>query len=120
MFGLYFSFDLFKYINFNLKINLPLLLSEQTTVLGKVFELLKSYDTLTFTNKDTSCKVSHSLQRKASAPNISFRDYLRLSYIINSVDKPIYLVISPPPLSVGAAPPFLRKHTSPSDIFSFG
>ena len=57
MFGLYFSFDLFKYINFNLKINLPLLLSEQTTVLGKVFELLKSYDTLTFTNKDTSCKV---------------------------------------------------------------
>ena len=57
MFGLYFSFDSFKYINFNLKINLPLLLSEQTTVLGKVFELLKSYDTLTFTNKDTSCKV---------------------------------------------------------------
>ena len=57
MFGLYFSFDLFKNINFNLKINLPLLLSEQTTVLGKVFELLKSYDTLTFTNKDTSCKV---------------------------------------------------------------
>ena len=57
MFGLYFSFDLFKYINFNLKINLPLLLSEQTTVLGKVLELLKSYDTLTFINKDTSCKV---------------------------------------------------------------
>ena len=39
VFGLYFSFDSFKYINFNLKINLPLLLSEQTTVLGKVFEL---------------------------------------------------------------------------------
>ena len=87
MFGLYFSFDSFKYINFNLKISLPLLLSEQTTVLGKVFELLKSYDTLTFTNKDTSFKVSHSLQRKASARNISFTDYLRLSYIINSVDK---------------------------------
>ena len=98
MFGLYFSFDSFKYINFNLKINLPLLLSEQTTVLGKVFELLKSYDTLTFTNKDTSCKVSHSLQRKASAPNISFRDYLRLSYIINSVDKTnLSSYKSPPP-----------------------
>ena len=39
VFGLYFSFDSFKYIDFNLKINLPLLLSEQTTVLGKVFEL---------------------------------------------------------------------------------
>ena len=39
MFGLYFSFDSFKYIDFNLKINFPLLLSEQTTVLGKVFEL---------------------------------------------------------------------------------
>ena len=98
VFGLYFSFDSFKYINFNLKINLPLLLSEQTTVLGKVFELLKSYDTLTFTNKDTSCKVSHSLQRKASARNISFRDYLRLSYIINSVDKTnLSSYKSPPP-----------------------
>ena len=40
VFGLYFSFDSFKYVNFNLKINLPLLLSEQTTVLGKVFELI--------------------------------------------------------------------------------
>ena len=39
VFGLYFSFDSFKYIDFNLKINLPLLLSEKTTVLGKVFEL---------------------------------------------------------------------------------
>ena len=38
VFGLYFSFDSFKYIDFNLKINLPLLLSEQTTVLGKVFD----------------------------------------------------------------------------------
>ena len=37
MFGLYFSFDSFKYVNFNLKINLLLLLSEQTTVLGKNF-----------------------------------------------------------------------------------
>ena len=30
----------FKYINFNLKITLPLLLSEQTSVLGKVFEFI--------------------------------------------------------------------------------
>ena len=37
MFGLYFSFDSFKYNNFNLQINLPSLLSEQTTVLGKIF-----------------------------------------------------------------------------------
>ena len=34
VFGLYFCFDSFKYINFNLKITLPLLLSEQTSVLG--------------------------------------------------------------------------------------
>ena len=53
MFGLYFSFDSFKYIDFNLKINLPLLLSEQTTVLGKVFELSRKivflfrYDSIT-------------------------------------------------------------------------
>ena len=40
MFGLYFCFDSFKYINFNLKITLPLLLSEQTSVLGKVFEFI--------------------------------------------------------------------------------
>ena len=39
VFGLYFSFDSFKYIDYNLKTNLPLLLSEKTTVLGKVFEL---------------------------------------------------------------------------------
>ena len=53
VFGLYFSFDSFKYIDFNLKINLPLLLSEQTTVLGKVFELSRKifflfrYDSIT-------------------------------------------------------------------------
>ena len=40
MFGLYFCFDSFKYMNFNLKIILPSLLSEQTTVLGKVFEFV--------------------------------------------------------------------------------
>ena len=40
VFGLYFCFDSFKYINFNLKITLPLLLSEQTSVLGKVFEYI--------------------------------------------------------------------------------
>ena len=40
VFGLYFCFDSFKYINFNLKITLPLLLSEQTSVLGKVFEFI--------------------------------------------------------------------------------
>ena len=39
-FGLDFSLDSFKYINFNLKINLPLFWSEQTTILGKVFELI--------------------------------------------------------------------------------
>ena len=38
VFGLYFCFDSFKYINLTLKITLPLLLSEQTSVLGKVFE----------------------------------------------------------------------------------
>ena len=36
--GLYFSFDSFKYISFDLKINLLSLFSEQTTVLGKVLE----------------------------------------------------------------------------------
>ena len=40
VFGLYFCVDSLKYINFNLKITLPLLLSEQTTVLGKVFEFI--------------------------------------------------------------------------------
>ena len=40
VFGLYFCFDSFKYINFDLKITLPLFLSEQTTVLGKVFEFI--------------------------------------------------------------------------------
>ena len=40
MFGLYFCFDSFKSINFNLKITLPLLLREQTTVLGKGFEFI--------------------------------------------------------------------------------
>ena len=40
VFGLYFCFDSFKYINFNLKITLPLLLSEPTSVLGKVFEFI--------------------------------------------------------------------------------
>ena len=40
VFDLYFCFDSFKYINFNLKITLTLLLSEQTTVLGKVFEFI--------------------------------------------------------------------------------
>ena len=40
VFGLYFCFDSFKYINFNLKITLTLLSSEQTTVLGKVFEFI--------------------------------------------------------------------------------
>ena len=40
VFGLYFCFDSFKYINFNLKITLPLLLSEQTSVLGKVFDFI--------------------------------------------------------------------------------
>ena len=40
MFGLYLCFDSFRYINFNFKITLPLLLSEQTSVLGKVFEFI--------------------------------------------------------------------------------
>ena len=40
MFGLYLCFDLFRYINFNFKITLPLLLSEQTSLLGKVFEFI--------------------------------------------------------------------------------
>ena len=40
VFGLYFSFDSFKYINFNLKSNLPSLFSEQTTVLGRILELI--------------------------------------------------------------------------------
>ena len=40
VFGLYFSFDSSKYINFNLKSNLPSLFSEQTTVLGKILELI--------------------------------------------------------------------------------
>ena len=38
VFDLYFCFDSFKYINFNVKITLSLLLSQQTTVSGKVFE----------------------------------------------------------------------------------
>ena len=40
MFVLYFCLDSFKYINFNLKITQPLLLSEQTSVLGKVFDFI--------------------------------------------------------------------------------
>ena len=40
VFGLLFCFDSFKYIHFNFKITLPLLLREQTSVLGKVFEFI--------------------------------------------------------------------------------
>ena len=40
VFGLYFCFDSFKYIDFNFKLTLPLLLSEQTSVLGKVFKFI--------------------------------------------------------------------------------
>ena len=57
MFGLYFCFDSFKYINFNLKITLPLLLSEQTSVLGKVFEFIfpsRVQNKQTAVYKDTS------------------------------------------------------------------
>ena len=57
LFFLYFCFDSFKYINFNLKITLPLLLSEQTSVLGKFFEFIfpsRVLNKQTAVYKDTS------------------------------------------------------------------
>ena len=54
MFGLYFSFDSFKYIHFNLKINLPLLLSEQTTVLGFWIDFSRVLNKQIAVYKDTS------------------------------------------------------------------
>ena len=63
--------------------------------------------------------LSHALYKKNDI-FLHFMAELKIFHAFNSVDKTNLSSYKSPPLSVGAAPPFLRKHTSPSDIFSFG